>query len=142
MPEAQEVHRLLVRRAGEESGEGLGEEAVRLGAEGEEGHAGVEFQAVHMAENVLNRPAPHVQDEGGALAQAWAEEGVGEVTAGLVNGVEGEAPRHRAAAESADLGKDEPHPVGILAPSRQLAKHLGVDGLLGGHEVGEFVWMV
>jgi hypothetical protein len=45
----------------------------------------------------------------------------------LVRRGDREADRHRALSEAPDLGKDEPHPVALLPPSRHFPTHLLVD---------------
>ena len=52
---------------------------------------------------------------------------------------DGKVPGGGGGAEAADLGKDEPHPVGAFVAGGELGEDVRVDGGLGGEEVVEVV---
>ena len=57
--------------------------------------------------------------------EAWPEDRVRKVRDGVVERRQGEEPRCLAPAESGQLGKDEPHPVGPFASRGQLVEGAG-----------------
>jgi hypothetical protein len=114
----------------------LKEILVRCGA-GEQGHGRAEFYLVDRAENVARGLGLDVEREPRAFPKPRAENWVGEIGLRLVQRSDRETDRHGAVSETRDLGKDEPHPVALLAPSLHLTTHLLIDRGLGVHEAFE-----
>lgn len=130
-----------VLAAGEEAVESEGKGRVRDGIDGvEEGKRGVELEIVGVGEDLLGGAlGGGSEGEGGALAEARAKGGVGEVGEGFRAAGDGEVLGGGGGAEAANLGKDEPHPVRSLEAGGELGVDLRVDGGLGVEEALEVV---
>ncbi len=72
-----------------------------------------------------------------AFDEARPEHGVREIGARLGEPGDAVTPRGAAAAEAAELRKDEPHPVALLAPRREFAAHVAHHRGLRGDEARE-----
>jgi hypothetical protein len=79
------------------------------------------------------------QHGGDAFAQAGAEDGIGEVFSRRVEVLEAVEFGRRRAAERLELREDEPHPMRAFVAGAELGEGGGVDGVLGGEEVGEHI---
>src|SRR5690606_4563430 len=80
----------------------------------EERHRGLQLQGIDAAEYRFRFRAEVAEHEIAGLPQPRAEYRMGEIGACLVNIPDRVAPGGLAAAETLDLGEDEPHPVRAL----------------------------
>ena len=103
--------------------EDLVEHGLLAIAQGKQGHAGLQFHVVRSAEDLRRRLVGVSQQQSRAFDEAGAEYRVLQVFAGLLNRSQCESLRHRAAAESRDLGKDEPHPMDSFLPACSSARN-------------------
>lgn len=124
----QSVDRGLIWLSVEVFGQGIGKDMVSQSLKWrpvrdyprEECDRGVKLEIVGIAEDIANRAAVDSVDQSGAVAKPFAENGMNEVTMGLAGTGDGKALRHRTRTETCYLGKDEPHPVGLLLSGYQL----------------------
>jgi hypothetical protein len=89
---------------------------------------------VDRTEDFARRLAFNVERKLRALSNPRAEDRVGEIGFRLVQRSDRETDRHGALPETSDLGKDEPHPMALLPPNRQLPTNLLIDRRLRVHE--------
>ena len=106
-------------------------------AQGKQGHARLQFHVVRIAKDLRRRLVGVSQHQSRAFDESGAEYRVLQIVIGLMNRRECESLRHGASAESRDLGKDEPHPMGFLPARLQFLVDAGIDGFLGENEVVE-----
>ena len=106
-------------------------------AQGKQGHARLQFQVVGGAEDLSCRYVGVSQHQSRAFDESGAECRVLQIVTRLLNRRECESLRHRAPAESRDLGKDEPHPMRRLPARLQFGADAVIDGLLSENEVVE-----
>ncbi len=77
------------------------------------------------------------QHGGNAFFEPGTEDRIGQVGAGRVEILQPIMFRRRRPPQRLKLRKDEPHPMGAFVAGAELGEHAGVDGVLGGEEVGE-----
>lgn len=100
----------------------------------EERGAGAQLERVHGAHDVLGRGAAMGEDGLCRLDQPGAQNGVGEIGAGLGQIAQAVVDGARAAAKAGQLREDPPDPMAALAPRPQFRKGGGVVTGLGGVE--------
>ena len=89
-----------------------------------------------VGDDLVGAASVEPDQDAAAFHQPRPEQRMGEIGPRRLEIGEPELPRHVAAAESAQLREDEPHPVAALVPLRQFAQHgiehrgLGVDETL------------
>lgn len=94
------------------------EERLFGNGEMKQGHAGMEFPVVGIAEDPGDIAVLGLDDEFGALAQSLAELRVLGITARFIEGMERESLGHVAVAETHELWENEPHPMRLLFTRR------------------------
>jgi len=119
------------------AGEDAGEDRMAWVQFGEEGDTGAEFQVVGRAEDFTGgkaESAVYAQQRLTAFDETRAEDGMGEIGGGFVEILDRIELGGRATAKTFDLGKNEPHPVTLLAAGTQLTKGRLVYAILCGKE--------
>jgi hypothetical protein len=111
--------------------EHLPEDRLVGDGEGEQRHRRLQLLRVNGAEHLDGVGGVEVGEDTGALDEPPSEGGMPCVGAGLLEAGDREALRHPAVAEPAELGEDEPHPVGALLAVPELGESLVVGLGLG-----------
>src|SRR5262249_36174473 len=102
---------------------------VRRGVR-KERHGRPEFEVIRVTEDLLDVAARDLIHQPRALAQPRTQNGMLQVGFSLGVRGDGEVSSRGAVAQSLDLRKHEPHPVGGLASGTKLREDLPDDGLL------------
>ena len=112
-------------------GQSAGELGVVPGDRGEQIHAGAELYVVGRAEDFIDAAVLDPIHKACTFAEPGTEHRVPEVGFRFCLARDAVFRGHGTLAESAHLGKHEPHPVGPLAPAAQFGADLAVEGVLG-----------
>src|ERR1700674_4075877 len=64
----------------------------------------------------------------GAEIESWPQQRVGQIRVRFIDGADAVKPGRRRSSETAQLRKDEPHPVGPLRPARNSASTVSKTG--------------
>lgn len=101
---------------------------------GEEGHGGAELEIIGRVKDLLDRSLLKLVDDAGALLKARSEDRVLRVGGGFLKRADAEELRLRTVAQALHLGKDEPHPMGLLFACAKLFEDFGIDDSLRAKE--------
>ena len=71
------------------------------------------------------------------MAQTVPKNRISQIAPSLIHIPDGISLSHGAMTQTRQLGKDEPHPVGLFASIGQLLNDLTIDLSLGVHETNE-----
>lgn len=99
----------------------------------EERQAGMKFQVVRRAKNLVSAPGA-VQDRARTLAKTRTKYGMRQIRLGFVAGLDGIMLRGGAAPKPGDLRKYEPHPMGPFLALPQFRKRVRIERRLCGNE--------
>lgn len=97
---SQKFHGLFIHFSGKIFFQRQFEKGIIRNSQGEQRHAGMKFEIIGKAENFRDWAALDLGDESGALTETLAEFGVGRVSPGLVQGMNGKLPGHFTPAQA------------------------------------------
>src|SRR4029077_21258679 len=94
-----------------------------------------EFHVVGRAENRMKGWTLARKHDPGAAIESWPQHRMGQIRPRFIDGADAVKPGRRGSSETAQLRKDEPHPVGPLPARSQFGEHGLEDRRLRCHEV-------
>ena len=107
-----------------------------------QGHRRAKLHVVRILENIFDGAAVNGAYKARTFFQPRPENGMLQICLGFITGRNGKLFRHRAPAQTPDLGENKPYPVGELYFVSQFPAYILEDRLLRIQEALQIVWVL